>query len=72
MPQCLSPDELNITRKACAVTFAKHEQTLTTLRTLTEIALVSRATIQQSRDLMAWSDVLLNIPGRAAARGATP
>ena len=53
-----SQKEFEATRKACALAIAKHENALTSHRAMKEIW-VTRAVIEQSRDLMARVDAAL-------------
>jgi hypothetical protein len=55
----LTPEEREATRKACALTIARHEKALTSYRTMEEIMLVARAATEQARDFMAWADAVL-------------
>jgi hypothetical protein len=56
-------EESEATRKASALTIARHEQGLISHRAMQEIDWVTRAAIEQSRALMALADAVLK--GRA-------
>jgi hypothetical protein len=56
----LTPEEFEATRKACALTLAGRERVLAAWRAQKlETMIAARAAIEQSCDLMAWSDELL-------------
>jgi hypothetical protein len=66
-PPCLTPEEFEATREACAITLAKRElvsawrEDMSAWREdMLETIAVTRAAIEDSRDLMVWADVLLN------------
>jgi hypothetical protein len=54
----MSQEELEFIRNARALLIFRHEKVATSRRTVEEIALVTLATIERSRDLMAWADVI--------------
>jgi hypothetical protein len=58
VPPPLSPEEFEATRKACAITIARHGVVLAWREQTRETTVVTRAAIEHSRALMAWADAL--------------
>jgi hypothetical protein len=53
------PKEFEATLNACALTIAGRKKAQNSICAMKETVLVTRAAIEQSRDLMAWADALL-------------
>jgi hypothetical protein len=58
----MSQEELEFIRNARALLIFRHEKVATSRRTVEEIALVTLATIKQSRDLMSLADKVYGSP----------
>jgi hypothetical protein len=55
----LTPEEFEATLNACALTIAGRERAQDSICAMKETVLVTRAAIEQSRDLMAWANGLV-------------
>jgi hypothetical protein len=55
----MSSGELNVLRQACALTIARHQQVLISLRDMEDRVAATREIIEQSRLLIAKTDAIL-------------